>query len=1385
MKKTSSLRLPKDRRGQMPFSMVAVVLIVISSFSAVLLTDLRDSSEQVGLAIEEVEEMGRLSEEGGHRVEDLSLQALLTTCAVGSLNESSMVSTFRKELDRAVQNAFPLVRSGYLVEANASMVHLSFLRYPMAEAESECGYAGSFVPAYAGLCGTVQIKVSSENGDLTRTHNIENTAKVPWPLLMDRMQKFERSVSDGLGTLSSITNYLLSSLATYRALQGWGDAGACPSKGMGGMVTEMDVINAIDLGLVFLQYETFRNAVPCYGMCTLHMNGTECWEYVEKVLSSGGAIDPADVLLRMYGYDEVDWREIFSQVLYDSQDRILLRWLEWTGVIEVTNFFEGAIESVYYSVNDIIDDWFGVDRAEEQFKGWLEDRFEDAGVPDTLYRYLGAGGPEDFIDTPRHQMALLDEDGSNVMVTLDGFINTDIPRTDVLEWEGWGSFHEQYKKGTKEILNAMRTRLSATADDISRNMFVPSTALVLDPLDGTGFLEEMRQALDDALLHQDEWIRPALIAAERESATIDPLAEAAKTEFLQNRDDILARDTSLCSLVSSCAEQLMKDVLEENPGLELPWDENVMMIEQAIRGEDGWGMMGEIEAVFERHASRLENNFLMGLNFRHEISGHTDNIIADIITSSGDLMAGLGAVLADDARSLLEEMSHALALQGAGLELELPEETCFTMKDEAGRTYQETLEVTLVYPTIGGAGNNVHIEIVDPLSNVGNGGQYPQLHDTNVIKMKRASFQSVWRLDYSGHVKVDLAPGGGVACLQMIIQDNVTASASHDMAVLTGHPLVGVDYHNINTMGQQLAEMVESVLRPLLDAIETISSGLRDVYRMLQDAVSRLLDASTKALELLSSTLQTLVESVQRCIGETLSGLKAKAIDKAVELLGERSFSLNFMGVSITICINPRELSLQGTGVPASFSMGFAAAGCTIDVTTRLIGSVTDYSLLTNATLLSDDWSAHVVIDPFMSVFRHMVEVRGSVGGCLIELVMPELVSYREISFALSDIPGVGALLSNIPTPIPGLKGCVDAGIYIKLMEGRTDSVVINEFELNPAGEDRGREWVELFNPTSDAIDLTGWTLQTTHGAQALAEVTGLLMPGGRLVYQFTDQALDNVGSGFPAEDSIVLRDSHGRRVDSTPFATDCWNDGRTWQRAKDGADRWEFREGTKGHSNGMDILAMFDMNEVQRAFASSVSESIFQLSSGEQNMEALAVALSSTVRHMVERLAADLLSKEVEAGLFVEVAATEASSTVKAGLRMEASLRCGTLGEVLDRLALSVSSLTSAFGNPFQMDGPSSAQEVWVGISYFGSIGVPGMISVPGVDMEVRYRTSLDMNIEALSICLGQRNEGWAVEIGAAICGVPGQALGFLNVAAGATVDVWLCKIRIQGVPD
>jgi len=65
-------------------------------------------------------------------------------------------------------------------------------------------------------------------------------------------------------------------------------------------------------------------------------------------------------------------------------------------------------------------------------------------------------------------------------------------------------------------------------------------------------------------------------------------------------------------------------------------------------------------------------------------------------------------------------------------------------------------------------------------------------------------------------------------------------------------------------------------------------------------------------------------------------------------------------------------------------------------------------------------------------------------------------------------------------------------------LESASSGVEIYAFDQNPAGRDEGNEWVTLYNPTNESVDIGNWVLQTTHGSvvtETIPEGTILLTP--------------------------------------------------------------------------------------------------------------------------------------------------------------------------------------------------------------------------------------------------------------------------------------------------
>ena len=144
------------------------------------------------------------------------------------------------------------------------------------------------------------------------------------------------------------------------------------------------------------------------------------------------------------------------------------------------------------------------------------------------------------------------------------------------------------------------------------------------------------------------------------------------------------------------------------------------------------------------------------------------------------------------------------------------------------------------------------------------------------------------------------------------------------------------------------------------------------------------------------------------------------------------------------------------------------------------------------------------------------------------------------------------------------LLASVFSAIYCFPTSSAVNEILINEVELNPAGSDIGAEKLELYNPSSSVIDLSGWTVSSTAGTAAAIVIKErtTIPPNGYLIVGIDSQWLDNT------EETVELWDGSGNLIDSVGLFSDVKNDAATWQRSPDGGDNWVFSRNTMGSDN-------------------------------------------------------------------------------------------------------------------------------------------------------------------------------------------------------------------------
>ncbi|MCV0412213.1 lamin tail domain-containing protein [Nitrosarchaeum sp.] len=138
--------------------------------------------------------------------------------------------------------------------------------------------------------------------------------------------------------------------------------------------------------------------------------------------------------------------------------------------------------------------------------------------------------------------------------------------------------------------------------------------------------------------------------------------------------------------------------------------------------------------------------------------------------------------------------------------------------------------------------------------------------------------------------------------------------------------------------------------------------------------------------------------------------------------------------------------------------------------------------------------------------------------------------------------------------------------------QSSTNHVVINEIDINPPGDDSKSvlEWVEIYNPTSSKVDISGWQIASTTALKKTMTISSgtFIEPGKYLTFSY--QSLWFADSN----ELVELRDKNGVVIDKTPLLSDPKNDLTSWQRIYDGYDfdnsnDWKFAIPTAGSSNG------------------------------------------------------------------------------------------------------------------------------------------------------------------------------------------------------------------------
>ncbi len=1334
-----------DGRGQMPFALVAVVLLLVTSYSVVVLADVEDSGKGIQESQRMVEALEDAAQDTADQIRSLSVSVMVSMAKEGGeLDQASLQNTFVTKMDEAISNSYPRTIGGIERDINGTdfIVRVVFL----SDSPGEPG--GQSFPSFAVVMGDVAVMVVSSSAHLNITISIEAEIPVPLPLINGLLSDHTETMKGSRSELGRLMSYQLGSLAQMRVMQGVGAIGDTAP-----LLTYDDVMAAVESSLDILERINLRS----------HSGDTQ-------FPANASELDPAELLLMEMGIHEIDLNKVMSQALYSMIDKVALQWLEYLDFIRVPIELMDKVRGDIDQALDLLLAKAGMDTLTVRF---LKERMASSGFRESDYRYVNGGA----FTMPLPAVEFSPSHLNGRSVTLDpGSLIMDTVRKDVLSDEMWRFFLPLYRQKTSETFRMLQEVLADTASILAEGGGLPVLSIRFDPYDSDSFSQSLKNGVADAMPAIKNAMDGSFQGAMQSRTMADPMS-LELFKFIEKYRAVLFGEHEFEARLRAVALNTYVSEFLAEPSVSERYSSNSAAME-LLRLEITNAMVdnGAIPSIRNHSQAQGDGNmevFEIGLMNEDRSSSFTAKALSSLVRGLVDKVPGLAESVSGSISAVVISVADSNdAVSGNGIR-QLPAQGLM-LQDGAGNIYLDEVLVDR------GWKGDVRASVLQP-SEVRGGA----IHYIGLEEWMPASYLSTIVVRLQGALAYSLTSG---TTNPLLPSSTALSIVGLDMElripVMSSWPLQGTSYAPSNTLGGDLTLTIMRNIIPLMSHLQGSFAACDALFSFVATMNAKINGFVSDVMHTIANAVLYPVLALQAALEEGLANFIGSRLSSLIEDAGRLTWSTDIFGLRLELATNPLEVVLGMTKDLLRATLSVNVSDVHLSVSLRLLRMAAgDYYVLGTANMAMSDWFVSLTLDPSMRVYRHLVEVKGDIGDKGFHINFPQIMQYETYGLRLSQVPALAPFLSSIPLPIPGMRGSVDAGLELKYDIPTATDVVINEVELNPPGPDSGNEWVELFNPLSRDVDLNGWTLTTGKGLGRHHSLPNIVIPpGGYHIHTFPTRTLNNGDSlGIPRGDSVQLWNSQGRMVDSTPWLIDTDDDSRTWQREHDGSDRWSMEPHTRGESNGprahgADIGQWF-VSELRTAATMAITK----VSKAEADMDIFAQVLYETLEILLDRILKRMASCIVEMKLFIYLGVSDLSGSMSAGL--ELSLVAGR-EFVLEGLRWILASVRQAVsdainpGNYYPASLDFLLTEAHLRLSFITSMGPPDFIGRLSDDDSYEMRAMVEMNLAALGDLVGRAHDDRRIGFGVVMSGVPGVLLPpMFKVDPGRNVDVWIMK--------
>lgn len=1313
-------RIKRRRDGSLPFALVAVAIIIGASAYCAVAAGIRNADENADISETEMDGMAEaVPNVVGFIERGMGENVLRVSRDAGIGGMAQRSESFEKGMARWMDDMFPAEDSGIRVTVESYDMRLEVrdLRMPAGNYA-----ANGYVPAFLLAEGTVEAVFESESGTAHRTLHVESDGSGSLPLSYDRGTMFENILGDGGSVLSQMVSYQLTCLAQYRVMNGYGAFAYYGEYGTDSVITESDVRDAYSRALRAAESIVFRDA--------------------DGGLITGRADLAKAIVGSADGRMAVNVSAVYSQALAAVADQIVGKWFDY--------FLGNKILQICDQVDDKLRN------AWDSFTSIITGRNSFSAEP-----YINEiVGDTDLAVGERMPFAVTLPDGGLLNLSLE------YPEHDLMGSDTVSGFKSKYRDDT----NAIRAWLysivnEAIAQAAETEVFGTVMVDLNDPREFSDILYDavilaMEGAEDIFASHMAESLNWHSYPDQFYAAIYDAIAEDRENIF--NTDYEKFKEKNAGTVFDAVFGHCMG----------LSGDEEYSRGFAEMASAEAFDLASN-RGAFDAYVAEVDS-----LLTRMEALKNVQNSKSSIIERGciGILRGGmLKADGAFDATKHLSQVciqfSRNLNINATGRFAEMPDTDRFELSGNPGSVEKLNVKITS-----------------DPDITVGRPGPSRSTHQCGIEDAAGANYSTVFPVSLTDTVGYKVYGSGSVSDILRLTDSGFTGSSDVSMdleiAVVSGWALADVGY-------ETSTDVLHDLWKQLLKAAEPLMEPLRKALYLAGMAANALRESIEEFVRYAAHYVEELYEKIIAPLEELVKCIK----EKANSIVGERIYEVaNGMAALINITLKSQTIGFTYMGFTLKFTTDCASLSKTTknlvklemsgnvggdDISAYLDVKLREPRVLVTGGITIDggDWKISGTVDPSMTQTGHLFTISGTFRGMNVDLALPEIVKYREIDVRISDLPGIGTALSNIPSPIAGTKISLDAGLNIKYSAPFEMGVIINEIESNPAGYDRDREWVEILNNTARTADVTDWVL--VEGLRHL-RLDEKLAPGERCVVPLTGGFLNNING------SLKLLNEYGTVVDMVGPFRDTSNDSKTYQRAFDGSTTWVLAEGSMGKANsagmiGLDGILPKSVADIMKDAAKKAMGELKRVT----DIGDVSELFTRTMQYALDEGMDKMSSYLVEASVFVSADIVDLTGSACTGFEVYVKAYKDMAEDLLKYVVGRMESMLLNIEDPYGVDlGTAASDGIYVGVTAYTGISVPDILRRPGsAHVDVRAGVDVACNASALQTIFGDAGDGtWNVRGGIVIRECPAAILpsGY-KLEKGMNYDFWLMSVNIS----